>query len=339
MAYYPDNTHSWERIRELLDRADNLYISTHVNPDGDAVGSVTALAGFLGALGKKPRVVLESVVPETYRFLDPRGMIESYPHEPPGDSGPMEGDLVFFLDLGRLDRTGNLERYLTGNGAWRVVIDHHRPEPIAADILVVNPHAESTGSLLYDLMCHIDPSKVNTDIATAVLTAVVTDTGYFRYSNTNAITHAVAASLYEHGARVGAIRRELESGHPFSRQKLLGFALSNLRRNSCGRIVYSFITGKMFEDAGARREHTEGIIDQIRIVRECRIASLIIEEGTGQYKVSFRTRDKIPANDIAALLGGGGHSRASGASVSGSLDEVIALMLKASETILGISNV
>jgi phosphoesterase RecJ-like protein len=293
-----------------------------------------ALAGFLDAFGRKYRIVLESLVPDTYRFLDPRGVIESYPHEPPADGGPVEYDLVFLLDLGRLDRTGKVEHYLTKHGSWRVVIDHHRPEPVSADIVVADPSAESTGSLVYDLMCHIDPSKVNTDIATAVLTAVVTDTGYFRYSNTNAISHAVAASLYERGARVGAIRRELESGQPFTRQKLLGYALANLRRSDCGRIVYSFITRKMFDDAGAYREHTDGIIDQIRIVQNCRIASLIIEEGNGQFKVSFRTGDKVPANEIAALLGGGGHSRASGASVSGALDEVVALTLKAAETVL-----
>ena len=334
MAYYPENTSQWESIRDLLDRADNVFISTHVNPDGDAVGSVMALAGFIGGRGKRCRVVLESAVPESYRFLDPGGLIESYPHEPPIDGGPQAGDLVFFLDIGRLDRTGTVERYLTQQGAWRVVIDHHRPEPVHADIIAVNPSSESTGSLVYDMMCHIDGSKIDRRIATAVLTAVVTDTGYFRYSNTNAVTHAVAASLYGYGAKVGYIRRELESGQPFCRQKLLGFTLANLRKSSCGRIAYSFITGKMFDDAGARRDHTDGIIDQIRIIQGCRIASLIIEEGTGLYKVSFRTAEKIPANEIAAILGGGGHPRASGASVSGTLDEVIALMLEAAGMVL-----
>jgi bifunctional oligoribonuclease and PAP phosphatase NrnA len=334
MAYYPDSTVHWERIRGFIEKAQRLFISTHVNPDGDALGSVMALAGFLANTGRKCRVLIESDIPEAYRFLDPGGRIESYPNGAPTDGGPREGDLVIFLDLGRYDRVGNLQDYLTKNSARRVIIDHHRPEQVEADVAAVNPLAESAGSLLFDLLLYLDRTKIDSGIATALLTAIVTDTGYFRYSNTSATTHAVASSLYEYGARVIDIRKRLESGQTFNRQKLLGLALSNLRKSSGGRIVYAFITSGMFEEADARREHTEGIIDQIRIVRGCKVAALIIEDGIEKFKVSFRTTERVSANDIAAILGGGGHARASGALVIGSLDEVIALMIGASETVL-----
>jgi bifunctional oligoribonuclease and PAP phosphatase NrnA len=334
MAYYPENATHWARIGQLVEGAGRIFLSTHVNPDGDAIGSVMALAGMLGGMGKPYRVILQSVMPETYRFLDPEGRIESYPENPPVGDGPGERDLVFFLDVGRLDRTGNVERFLADNPARKIIIDHHRPETVEADLIVVNPRAESTGSLVYDLITTIAPFPVTERIALATLTAIVTDTGYFRYSNTNEITHRVAASLYEHGARVGFIRRELETGQPFCRQKLLGLMLAGLRQAAGGRIAYSFITADMFEETGARREHTDGIIDHIRIIQNTRIASLIVQEGPYLFKASFRTTDSVPANDIASLLGGGGHPRAAGATLSGNLEQVISLVLEAAETIL-----
>lgn len=335
MAYYPENAAHWSKIGRKIEQAGRCFISTHVNPDGDAIGSVMALTGMLEGMRKPYRIVLQSPVPETYRFLDPGGCIESFPGDPPSGDGPVEGDLVFFLDIGRLDRTGNVERFLGDNPAGKIIIDHHRPETVEADLIVVNTRAESTGSLVYDLITTVAPSLVTGRIAMAALTAIVTDTGYFRYSNTTDITHRVAASLYEHGARVGAIRRELENGQPFHRQKLLGLVLAELRQSPDGRIAYSFITTEMFEKTGARREHSDGIIDHIRIIQNTRVASLIIQEGPGVFKASFRTTDSVPANDIASLLGGGGHPRAAGATLSGNLEQVISLVLEASETILG----
>jgi phosphoesterase RecJ-like protein len=271
-----------------------------------------------------------------YRFLDPDGVIESYPDAPPSGNGPNERDLVFLLDLGRYDRAGNVVQYLVHNQAQKIIIDHHPPEAVEANHIVVNPRAEATGSLIYDFICHIEPSAIDKKIALAVLTAIVTDTGYFRYGNTTSITHSVAASLYEHGARVGEIRKALETGQPFSRQKLLGYALANLRLSSCGRIVYSWITLKMFRDSGARREHTDGIIDQLRIIKNIKVAVLIVQEGVEQYKVSFRTVEPIPANEIASQLGGGGHPRAAGATRSGNLEKVIDSVLKAATSVLNV---
>lgn len=318
----------------MIRNSGSVFLSSHVNPDGDAIGSLMALANFFGRTGVDCRVVLESVVPESYRFLDPKGRIESFPEGNHPVNAPEKDDLVLLLDLGRLDRTGSIEHYLMRNNPRLAIIDHHKPEQVPADITVVNQNAESTGSLVYDFMLHMDKTNVTTEIANAILTAVVTDTGYFRYSNTSETTHAVASSLYHQGARVGAIRKRLESGQPFHRQKLLGFTLSNMRKSECGRIVYSSITKRMFEESGALREHTEGIIDQMRIVQDSMVAALVIEDGDLAYKVSFRTCGSISASDIASILGGGGHPRASGASLAGTLDEVIERVLAAAASVL-----
>jgi bifunctional oligoribonuclease and PAP phosphatase NrnA len=334
MEYFPENRKDWLKIGDILKQAENIFITTHVNPDGDAIGSVMALAGFIIKMGKNVRIVLQSDVVEMYRFLDSDALIESYPDIPPSGDGPKEGDLVFFLDLGRYDRAGNVVPFLTQNEALKILIDHHPPEEVEANIIAVNPHAEAAGSLVYDLICTINQSLMDKRIALAVLTAIVTDTGYFRYSNTTAITHHIAASLYEYGARVDLIRKSLETGQPFSRQKLLGFALSNLRLSSCGTIVYSLITQKMFHDSGARREHTDGIIDQIRIIKNIKVAILIVQDGDDKYTVSFRTVKPVSATEIASRLGGGGHPRAAGATCSGSLEMVVDSVLRAVNSVV-----
>jgi bifunctional oligoribonuclease and PAP phosphatase NrnA len=333
MEYFPENKADWLKIGNLVSQAECIFITTHVNPDGDALGSVMALAGFVQKMGKKFRVVIQSNVVEMYRFLDPGNIIESYPVDPPSVDSPNAHDLVFFLDLGKYERAGNVVPYLVQNQARKIVIDHHPPEAVEADYCVVNPHAEATGSLVYDFICTVSPKVIDRKIALAILTAIVTDTGYFRYSNTTAVSHYIAASLYEHGVKVDEIRKALETGQPFSRQKLMGFALANLRLSSCGTIVYSWITAKMFQDAGARREHTDGIIDQIRIIKNVKVAILIVQEGDQQYKVSFRTVKPISASAIAAKLGGGGHPRAAGATCIGDLETVIDSVLNVVTTI------
>jgi bifunctional oligoribonuclease and PAP phosphatase NrnA len=333
MEYFPENRANWLRIGNLLLQTERIFITSHVNPDGDALGSITALAGFFQKMGKKVRIIIQSNVLEMYRFLDPGNVIESYPDAPPSVDNPNENDIVFFLDLGKYERAGNVVPYLIQNKACKIVIDHHPPEEVDADYKVVNQHAEATGALIYDFICAINKSLIDKNIALAILTAIVTDTGYFRYSNTTAISHHIAASLYEHGARVDDIRKSLETGQPFSRQKLLGFALANLRLSSCGKIVYSWITLQMFHDSGASREHTDGIIDQIRIIKNVRIAILIVQEADQQYKVSFRTVKPISANKIASKLGGGGHPRAAGATCIGNLETVINSVLKVVTTI------
>ncbi len=334
MTFFPENKDSWIRIASLINDSKRIILSTHVNPDGDAIGSLMALAGFLTLLGKPVRIINESKTPDLYKFLDPQDIIESYSGNHPPGKKPEKGDLVIFLDLGQYSRAGKIADYLVNNEAAKVIIDHHQPEPVKADVLASNPQASSTGSLVYDLMCHIDCTLIDKNIARLVLTAVVTDTGYFRYSSTTATTHLIAAELYRHGANVGEIRKSMENGHALCRQKLLGYTLARVEVIESGRMAYSVITTSMFEETGALREHTEGIIDQIRIIQNIKVASLIIQEKPDRYKVSFRTKDSVSANEIATLLGGGGHLRAAGATVNGPLEKVTSQVINATRKAL-----
>ena len=334
MDYFPKNIEDWTTVSRLVKESNRLYIATHVNPDGDAIGSVMALAGFLKNLGKPFRVINDSKTPEIFQFLDPAGIIETYTERGQPEDSPRRGDLVMFLDLGSYNRVGRIESFLVDNEAVKVVIDHHIPEPVDADYVIVNTNACSTGSLVFDFMIHSNRTAIDRNVASAILTAIISDTGFFKYSNTTASTHQIVSALYDYGARTVDVRKNLESGQLYCRQKLLGLTLSKVQLTDSDRIAYSVITTDMFEESGAQREHTEGIIDQLRIIRNIKVALLLIQEGPDFFKASFRTADTIPANEIAARLGGGGHPKAAGASLHGSLDHVVSRVVGAIKDVL-----
>ena len=329
MSYFPELEESWRRLSEMIVDAGTVFICTHVNPDGDAIGSEMALAAFLERLSISFRVINASPTPGLYSFLDPNGLIEHCSDITDGISPATDRDLVIFLDLGQYYRAGCAAELFSEGPAPRAIIDHHPPEPVEAELVVVNTHAASAGSLVYDFCQSMDESAIDERVAVATLAAIVTDTGFFRYSNTTATTHMIAADTYRHGADVTDIRHKIESGFPLCRQRLLGEVLSAIRLADNGRIVYAPITLDMFRRAGADREHTEGIIDHIRIIHGVEIAFVCIQEDTESFKISFRSSGRATVHELASGFGGGGHPRAAGASISGTLDDVLARVLDA----------
>jgi bifunctional oligoribonuclease and PAP phosphatase NrnA len=326
MAFFNKNAKDWEKISTALKRADTIFISSHINPDGDAIGSEMALAGVLMKTRRNVRVINQSPTPENFCFLDPDNIIELYSENFPGNP-PGKNDVVVILDLNSFDRLGDAGNFLLSGGAFIIVIDHHITQDIKADIAVINPKSESTGSLVYDLIFSEFRRALDVAVAQAALTAIVTDSGYFSYSNTTALTHRIVSSIYDQGGYLSDVRKKMENGQPFSRQKLLGYTLSEVKLSDCGRIAYSCITREMFEKSGALREYTEGIIDQIRIIKNIKIAMLFIEEDEGIFKLSLRSAAGLPVNSIAAALGGGGHPRAAGANLQGDFNNIVSKAL------------
>jgi phosphoesterase RecJ-like protein len=286
-----------------------------------------ALYRFLTGYGKEIRIISSSKTPDIYCFLDPSSVIESCEHGHIPKNPPKKNDLVFIIDLCNYERLGIIADFMTNNDATKCIIDHHMPEDNSADIYVGNTQAAATGSLIFDMILYIDENRVDSEIAKALYTAIVTDTSFFRYSNTTGRTHEIASELYNFGVKAKDVRRFIENRHEYCRQRLLGSVLEKTRLTEDGMIGYSFATLDMFAAAGAKREHTDGIIDHIRMIRGVEVAFFMIQEGIDDFKVSFRTGDSIMANEVAAELGGGGHAKASGANVSGPLAEVTAKTL------------
>lgn len=323
-TFYPENASSWKSIALLVQAARRVFVTTHVNPDGDALGSEMAVARFLAKLGKPVRIVNTSKTPAMYAFLDSENLIESYEllgkslfHDQPG-----KNDLIMILDLSDFERIGEVSDFLLRNNAPRVIIDHHESEPEEADVTVLAPYAESTGSLVYDLLLSMDHAHIDIPIAEAILTAVLTDTGYFSFSNTNSISLGVVSSLYKFGVSVHNLRKRIDATQPLVRQKLLGLCLAEADLACRGRAAWSYISAEMFRKSGTSREHTEGIINHLRVIEGVSIAVLFIQEEPLEWKISFRSATGIRVNSIAAQMGGGGHEKAAGAALSGTLPEV-----------------
>jgi len=334
MVFFPENSQDWKRIARLVEQAETVFISTHVNPDGDAIGSVTGFAACLRHLGRQCRAIIHSPTPKLFGFLDPDTTIESLTENGIPVHGPKKGDLVVMLDLGTYARLGTGMEFLFENEAAKVVIDHHIPEPVMADVVVVNTRACSTGSLVFDFFLSTYPMSVSRVAALGLMTALVTDTGFFGYSNTTATSLQIAASLCDYGISTADIRNRLESKYPLYRQKLLGMMLADMAVTTCGRVAYSVITRSMFRKSGASREHTENIINHLRVVEGIQIAILFIEEDKNIFKTSFRSAGEVPVHIIAHELGGGGHRMASGAHVRGSLEEVKEQVLRVAAGVL-----
>ena len=312
--------------REALDRARRPLITTHVNPDGDGLGSELALHRFLWERGKKTAILNASPTPSFYGFLDPDGFVQSYQL---GEPLPGDVDLLVALDFGKWERLGPMTKTASSSGLPVLCIDHHPSEGGGAfgDPQVINEHACATGEIIYDLLKSYG-GPLSIPVAEALYAAIMTDTGSFRFNNTNGRTHRIAAELVDLGVEPHTTYSNIyESTHP-ARLRLLGLTLSELRLSAAGRIGWIAVTQEMLKTAEARPEDTEDFVDFPRSLEGVQVSVLFIELPTGIIRTSLRSKGLIRVNDIAMSLGGGGHPFAAGIRVQGPLDEAIPRVLR-----------
>ncbi|MDO5111101.1 MAG: bifunctional oligoribonuclease/PAP phosphatase NrnA [Clostridia bacterium] len=311
-------------IASYLQERDDYTIICHVSPDGDTLGSGLALYGALQKLKKSVQIVCEDALPKVYAFLPFSGALKK-----PAEAAQTRN--VISVDCAARDRLGTAET-LFANARHTLNIDHHVTNAEYADDNCVWDTA-AAGEIFFDLlemMGLIDP-----DIATCLYTAIMTDTGNFAYSNTSPETLHAAAELIEDGADNAYINRCVYRTMPFSKVRLLGYALAHIELYCNGRLGLSRITRQDFEDAGATCEDVEGIIDHIRDVDTVEIAVLVRESAeAGACKVSLRSKTSLDVGDVAARMNGGGHKRAAGYTDHGTLDEVCARALQMAGALL-----
>jgi len=290
---------------------------THESPDGDALGSLSALTLAGEGLGIEVSgyVPGSAALPEEYAFL--RGLEDLYRGDPPQVE---EGTTVYMLDCASLLRSHG-DRFEAG--AFRVNIDHHQDNPGYGELNLIVPDAASTTAILYDIF-RAGGIAIGTDVATALYVGLVTDTGRFQYSNTTPEAHRMAADLLEAGVDVNQVYRKVYERTPLPKLLLLQQALCHLEMRLGGELVLAWVDRGDFVRAGAEDGHTEGIVDQLRRIQGVRVAAFLRERGTDgspEYKVSLRSTDgRVDVAAIANLLGGGGHVRAAGFTYVGSVD-------------------
>jgi len=310
---------------------DRFLLTTHENPDGDALGSLLATHRILEALGKDSVMFLaakEFPLPVEYRFLP----LEEVFHEPPAD---IADRVVIFLDCGNVDRMPVDFLHDTDN---RVInIDHHHDNTRFGTINLVDVEASCTAEIVYDLAGLLGV-ELTPEIANALYVALVTDTGKFMYENTDSRSHRMAAGLIEAGVEVNDVYRRLYEHAPIEKLRLLAHALERIELLDDGRLAVTYISNEDYASTGASEGLTEGIIDHLRTIDGAVVAAVVRdlgESGRAARKVSMRSTDgRVDVSAIARAHGGGGHRRAAGFSTDLPYAQVLEFLAGEIETLL-----
>ena len=306
-------------VAEALRSNDRFIVTTHENPDGDALGSLLAMTFALRDLGKNADMYLfgEVPIPNEYEFMDFAGIVR-------GPNPDSSGQVVVALDCANERRLGP-EMALLEKAQLVVDIDHHHDNTRFGKVNLIVGHASSTGEILADVFRELGVS-LTPQIAEALYIAVVTDTGRFQYANTTAKALRLAAELVEAGADVHRVFQGVYENDAFAKLKLVARALENAEVFEGGRVVVSHLEREDFEHAGAEEPYSEGIIDYLRAVEGTELAALIREPPTANgptHRISLRTTEAdLDVSAIARKSGGGGHRQAAGFSSEASIEEI-----------------
>ncbi|PLX32648.1 MAG: bifunctional oligoribonuclease/PAP phosphatase NrnA [Ignavibacteria bacterium] len=299
-----------EEVLAILAERQRIVLTTHPNPDGDALGSEYAMYHMLTGMGKEVRIVNIDPMPENLRFLN--GTVDYETWNPVEHEELLaRADAIIALDFNHCDRMREMGDAACGSTAHRIVIDHHlEPQPFADTYLSV-PNASSTAEIVYDLL-EAGAMELTREIALGIYVGLMTDTGSFRFDRTTPRVHRIAARLLEHGVDPLDIHRKIFDDYPMNRTALLGRVLAGIEQHFDGRVTILSVTRQMFEDTGTTVEDVENVVNYGLGIRGVEVTALITELEDG-HKISFRSRGKFSVNDIAGEFGGGGHRLAAGA--------------------------
>ena len=312
------------RILELIEQGKSFLITSQLDPDGDSVGSQLALRRLiLGHCGKDSAervwIVNQVACPKRYAFLADSGNIVT-----PEDVKGRTFDVGIVLD-GGVDRTGTA-RPLFEACTRKVIIDHHKTTTANGyDVPFIEPAMSSTAEMVYSILDDARcKAKLDPHMAAQLYLGMIYDTGSFQYAMTTSRTHRIAATLLEQGIRHADISEKVMLESPLNAKVLLGRTLNEMRILSGGRIVWTQVTRDLAKETNTTDEDVRGIITQMIFIEGVRVALLFYEKDAGKVKLSLRSREGFDVANFARSLdpGGGGHARAAGCSLTGSLDEV-----------------
>ncbi len=311
-----------DQVLSELRQADKLLLTTHENPDGDALGSLLSMHWILEQLGKDSVMFMspdEFPLPWEYRGFRFDGLVGS----PPADVAERT---VVFLDCGNIDRMP--VDFLQADGVHILNIDHHHDNTRFGTVNLVVPEASCTAEIVWRLAKELG-AEITPPIADALYTGLVTDTGKFMYENTSPEAHRMAAELIENGVEPHQVYRRLYEDLPFRRLVLLQRALASVERHDDGALTIAHLTRDDYRETGALETDSEGVVDHMRAVEGTRVAGLVREllgaDREGMRKVSLRATDgTVDVSRIAREFGGGGHPQAAGFSTAVPYSQLVA---------------
>ena len=322
-----------QRVAERLRNARRVAVTTHINADGDACGSAAALVRLLPQMGIDAHVVNPTPWPSIFNYLLGPDVSD---RSSQGSKALRDIDALLVLDVSDMSRLGHLAETARKLTVPRIVIDHHAPsdEP-AGELLMDDPAACATGELLFDFATALD-LEITPPIAEALYTAILTDTGGFRYANTTPRCHSIAAVLLTRGVDPETMYRRIYASLSPGRIYLLRDALHTVGHDAAHGISWICVTADALERYDVSPEDLDGIVEHPRSIAGTRLALFFRDLGYGKVKVSFRSTGSVDVNRFAREFGGGGHAKASGALIPGTLEQVRERVVDAARGYVGV---
>lgn len=306
-------------IRDKIFSEDNIVVISHVNPDGDAIGSGLALTLGLKKIGKNVRFILQDKYPDSVKFLNEINIVEQY-----NENNEYKFDLAICVDGAIDDRLGKAKELLKNR--FVINIDHHISNTLYGNLNYVE-EISSTSELIYKFLkfCEID---IDINMAEALYTGLVNDTANFSHDNVTEKTFEMAAELKRIGASNSKVVREFFNTKSLPAIKLLGIAMYEMEYNENKKLAYYFMSKDTLDKYNGRKEDTEGIVEKLISFKEAEVSLFLREDKIGVIKGSMRSKHDIDVNEIASIFGGGGHRKAAGFTSELPAEEIIKKVLE-----------
>ncbi len=321
-------------IKELLSSSKNIVITTHKNPDGDAIGSTLALHQYLSALGHNSKVITPNEYPEFLKWIPEEDSILKFDNGNKTAISEIEkADIIFTLDFNHLSRSGEMESTLAKSEATFIMIDHHQQPDTYAKYVYSDTAMCSTCQMIYHFIEKMnDIDKITPEIATCIYVGIMTDTGSFRFRSTTSTTHRVVADLIDKGADNTSIHERIYDSNTLSRLRLQGIALNNLKVLPEYKTAYITMSQKELDQNSFKKGDTEGFVNLGLSIEGIKFALIFIEnKGEGIIKISLRSKGGFSVNEFSRNhFEGGGHHNAAGGksnlSLSDTIDKFISIL-------------
>ena len=318
-----------QELKNLLSAKQNVVITTHVNPDGDAIGSSVALLNFLIKMGHDVSLIVPNDYPDFLKWMKNDELIINYSNSKNESQEKIKNaSLIFCLDFNNLNRINELGDYILESKAKKVLIDHHLDPSDFYDFKIHDVKASATAELVYNFLIELDSNAVDKDISEALYTGILTDTGSFKFSMSPKV-HKIVSDLMIRGVDIGFINNKIYDSNSLDKLKLIGYALSEkLEVISNGNAAYIVLSRKDLKDHNFKKGDTEGLVNYALSISNVNMAVLIIETKE-RIKFSFRSIGQFSVNEFAKkYFNGGGHKNAAGGSLEDKLSVALEKFLK-----------
>ena len=316
---------NYSKIEQIISENEKIFISTHINPDGDSIGSAFAMYHYLKNLGKDCRIINHSEVPLVYSFLNEKEIFNEINDE--NIAFIKNADLGIILEICELYRLGEVANVIEGTTIETINIDHH---PLTENNFFthnfINLDASSVGEILYSYFSSLGSDIIDKEMMLGIYSAVLTDTGSFRFSNTNQLSHEIAVDAIKMGINISEIYQNIYENSSVSRIKLLGNVIQKLNFDCNGELLWFSLNNDMVKEVDGTNQDFDGFTDFFRGIQGVEIA-LMLYDLKGKVRLSFRSKGKYKVNNVAKKMGGGGHPFAAAALVDGEFSDVKSTVL------------